>query len=704
MSTRRTSRVIRSKSGQAGPAAAPAVPRVSGPPTAAKASVAGKGKGKQPAGKQPATVAKALELGSSMLPSLSGQPAAEAAIQAVRDDLEIDTRRRALRSAASAAAEAAERSVLTRRASAEAVRRGETPGVQPKRRVPSGVGEFEEQVPYIDPAAELAAQDAVEQWMKTFTPGAPTADAQGILNREFLEYQRQAIVDGTMFIPPPLSVEGLAREALMRDGSGSLAVQQEILKLVGERRQELVESVAAKLLTLERCAASAYALDTSGIAANIKSWLTDLLIGGSLPEGLMTSLADFIQTGGTYDILMNPAGWLMGELGALVTQDAINTYIAIWLTNQLIGAQMFAQMAGDKKLNDKINLTSEDLLKKIQKNQSFIEQISVISSNIYGLFQESLARLMAGGAAAFNAPEMIIQEITRVGEERIVNMSMMPQMIMAQAAEDAQAAAERAQDRRARAVETARTYGDAEAAAQLAVRAPVQAAGLSDFGMELLSQIGGATAQLLRSALVLAGMRNPQPTDTIVRMNKNIADLLIGRYLGYIQQMGYAIVVPRSEREPVIRAPLSDQDSEKIVDQIAGKGPAAAAVQIADLIDRRVAEINPAVLEEPCERRPGLADMAYSPEDDEEEVETQPLYAESQESWHSAESGPVEGGARKRKRHSTRSSTSSKSSKSGTRKHGKSKRVKKGGAKTRHVRLPHGAGRRTRKHSKRGRK
>lgn len=65
---------------------------------------------------------------------------------------------------------------------------------------------------------------------------------------------------------------------------------------------------------------------------------------------------------------------------------------------------------------------------------------------------------------------------------------------------------------------------------------------------------------------------------------------------------------------------------------------------------------------------------------------------------------PRTGGARKRKHHSTRSSTSSKSSKSGTRKHGKSKRVKKGGAKTRHMRLAPGAGRRTRKHSKRGRK
>ena len=65
---------------------------------------------------------------------------------------------------------------------------------------------------------------------------------------------------------------------------------------------------------------------------------------------------------------------------------------------------------------------------------------------------------------------------------------------------------------------------------------------------------------------------------------------------------------------------------------------------------------------------------------------------------------PGTGGARKRKHHSTRSSTSSKSSKSGTRKHGKSKRVKKGGAKTRHMRLAPGAGRRTRKHSKQGRK
>ena len=65
-----------------------------------------------------------------------------------------------------------------------------------------------------------------------------------------------------------------------------------------------------------------------------------------------------------------------------------------------------------------------------------------------------------------------------------------------------------------------------------------------------------------------------------------------------------------------------------------------------------------------------------------------------------------QGGARKRKHHNTRSSTSSKSSKSGTRKHGKgkSKRAKKSGAKTHHMRLAPGAGRRTRKHSKRSRK
>jgi hypothetical protein len=424
----------------------------------------------------------------------------------------------------------------------------------------------------------------------------------------------------------------------------------------------------------------------------------------------MTYLADFIQTGGTYDILMNPAGWLMSELGSLVTQDAINTYIAIWLTNQLIGAQMFAQMAGDKELNTEINLTSNELLKTI-KNQSFFEQISEISSHIYGLFQESLARLMAGGAAAFNVPEMMIQEIARAGEERIDAMSRMPQMIMAQAAEDAQAASERAQDRRARAIGTAQTYGDAAEAARLAVRAPVRGAGLSDFGMELLSQLGGATAQLIRSALVLAGMRNPQPTDTIVRMNNNIADLLIGRYLGYIQQMGYAIGEPRIEREPVIRAPLSRRDSQKIIEQI-GEGPAAAA-QIADLIDRRVAEINPAVVEQPCERRRGLADMPYFPEDaaraDDEDVETMPFDPESQESFESAHSGtagPAGTGGRKRKHHSTRSSISSKSSKSGTRKHGKvkSKRVRKSGGKTRHMRLPPGAGRRTRKQPQANRK
>ena len=285
----------------------------------------------------------------------------------------------------------------------------------------------------------------------------------------------------------------------------------------------------------------------------------------------------------------------------------------------------------------------------------------------------------------------------------------MPQRIMAQAAEGAQAAAARAKDRRSRALQTAQTYGDAAEAAKLALRAPVAAAGLSDFGMELLSQIGGATAQLLRSTLVLAGMRQPQATDVIVRMNNNIADLLIGRYLGYILQMGYAIGVPPSQPEPVIRAPVSRRDSEKIVnkivDKIAEEGPAT----IADLIDRRVAQINPVVIEEPCERRRGLADMPYFPEDaaraDDEDVGTIPLDPESQESFESAHSGtagPAGTGGRKRKHHSTRSSISSKSSKSGTRKHGKgkSKRVKKSGAKTRHMRLAPGAGRRTRKHRK----
>jgi hypothetical protein len=60
------------------------------------------------------------------------------------------------------------------------------------------------------------------------------------------------------------------------------------------------------------------------------------------------------------------------------------------------------------------------------------------------------------------------------------------------------------------------------------------------------------------------------------------------------------------------------------------------------------------------------------------------------------------GGARKRKHHSTRSSKGSKSSRRSTRKHGKpkSKRAKKSGAKTRHMRLAPGAGRRTRKHRK----
>jgi hypothetical protein len=620
---------------------------------------------------------------------------------------------------------------------------GQTPGVERKPPVPSGVGKFAQEVAVGDPAAEEAARDAVERWMETFTPGEPTADAAGILSMRFLENQGQAIVDGTMFIPPPLSVEGLAGEALMRDGSGSLQVQQAILELVGNRRQELVESVAAKLLALERCAAAAYAFQASGIASNMKSVLTELLIGGTLPEGLMTYLADFIQTGGTYDILMNPAGWLMSELGSLVTQDAINTYIVIWLTNQLIGAQMFAQMAGNEDLNDEINTKSEALLESIQK-QSFFDQLGAISEHIKNLFRDSAASLVAAVAVGFNAPEMLIQEITTAGEERIDAMSRLPQRIMAEAAQDALGKAARAKDRRSRALQTAQTYGDAAEAARLALRAPVAAAGLSDFGMELLSQIGGATAQLLRSTLVLAGMRQPQPTDVIVRMNNNIADLLIGRYLGYIQQMGYAIVRP-SQPEPVPpRVRLTKRQSEKIIDEIEReerKGTDAAAM-IVGLIDRRVAEINPAAAAEPCPRPRSLSELpaaaaaaaprmdlsgkkreaaaAAAAEEQMDEEETEEYQSDmeqsedeeddteeypSDESFESATEGSQSGG-RKRKRHSTRSSTSSKSSKSGTRKHGKakSKRVKRDAVKMRHMRLVPGAGHRTRKHSKRGRK
>ena len=82
------------------------------------------------------------------------------------------------------------------------------------------------------------------------------------------------------------------------------------------------------------------------------------------------------------------------------------------------------------------------------------------------------------------------------------------------------------------------------------------------------------------------------------------------------------------------------------------------------------------------------------------------VYFSAEQSLDLGAAGGGTGGKRKRKHHNTRSSTSSKSSKSGTRKHGKgkSKRAKKSGAKTHHMRLAPGAGRRTRKHSKRGRK
>ena len=725
MPTRRTPRVRtrRSTSAQAEPAPPAAgtlpVPRVSGRPKAAKASqVASKRKGKQPAAEQAAHDAvERLITPDRRIPRIPRVTHRSSSAQA---------------GPAAPAARTPPVPILTRRDSVEVVRKGEPPDVQLERPVPSEVGEFEEQVPYIDPAAEQAAHDAVERWITTFTPDIgppppPTEDPKSLqnqLNYAVLELQADAIANGNVPPPPPLSTEGLALKQFYKLGEGrydlttTLRVQQEILEIIGKERQKLVETAARRLLFIERCIAGNFAFQAFGITENIRGMLTDLLVSGSLPSQAMDMLANFIQAGGGYDLIMNPMNWLVSTLGSLVTQGAVNTYIAIWLTNQLIGAQMFAQMAGDTKLNDKINTTSEELLRELE-NGTFFDQIESISYHIQTLFNESIANIIAIMSTGFNLPEIVINHLVTAGEERLVAFAEVPRTIVARAARDVREGVQRERERRSMARDVAIEYRDAPEVARLAVQPAPTGPGLSELGGQILNELARATGQLIRSALVLFGIERSRPTDVIIKINNRIADTLVGSYLGYIQQLGYAIG-EMPETAPVRPPTRPDKiPSVQIVDKFASMKPKERVEEIAGLIDARVNQMDTDIpIDMPCPRRRSLSDMPYSPEspaaaaaaaapaDDEEEEETQPLDPESQETFFSADSAPAEGGARKRKHHSTRSSTSSKSSKSGTRKHGKaiSKRVKKGGAKTRHVRLPHGAGRRTRKHSKRGRK
>ena len=389
----------------------------------------------------------------------------------------------------------------------------ETHAAGMENQIPKFVGQYETLVPHIDPKAQQAAQEAVDRWISTFTPGGPppppTEDPESLqnqLNYAVLELQADAIAAGDVPPPPPLSTAGLALRSFYKMGkfdlTTTLQVQQEILELIGRKRQKLVEETARRLLIVERCIASNYAFNALGITANIKNLLTELLVSGQLPVSFMDILASFISENGGLDIIMNPMGWFASNLGSLVTVDAVNTYIAIWLSNQLIGAQIFAQMTNDEDLNQRIETTGRDLLEQLQRDNTFFDQIGTLSSEIATLFDKATANLMAIISTGFNLPEIIIRGTVVTTEQMLAEIPNVLQRFVTESARQTQNYAQLEEQRRGMARDVAIQYRDAEEVARLVVEAAPTRPGLHDLTHQIISQLIGATGPVIRSALV----------------------------------------------------------------------------------------------------------------------------------------------------------------------------------------------------------
>lgn len=670
------------------------------------------GRGKQPAkpstgtvkGKGPATVAKALEQRTAFLGPGVLAPEEQEAIAAVSAQQKIDELRRKNRRAfAEAAAEAARMGAEGALLDGFSVQGYDDDGRITTSRVaqpplPVGVGELIEAVPGVPDAQMERSKNLVSQWNAVFTPSTTPERAITMI---LLENQAVAFANGELFMPPPLSVEGLALPALMTT-EGDVNVQQEVLGIIGRGRQNLEDRIAALLLQGEQCAAMGLAWNYSRLGDVTRTLLEGAFFSGYMPTRVLDILAPIIRQGGFLAAFNNPAGWLISEIGGFMTAEAINTYLLIWLTNKLYGAKLFAEYSGSADEAVEVQEIT-DRFHEVLQAPDFAGQLRVIGDEIIKIWNRSAAAFTLASGAVFKLPELAVGAATGVAEAAAATAMDWPYKVLQTAAREVNNQTELLKERRQLALGVSRTWRDAPGEAGLAVAGPVPPPGLTSLAKELQKAMLRGVRDFLQSTLVLVRVREAQPEDLIVQINKSMASTIVDLYMLGRRSLGlrpYDGFAPQlKEVGSLISDPVYKDEVEEHI--------RATAEAIASQEEYGDDMFNPR-----CSLADGLG-PAFAFGDDgsqnSENVDSQNVEDEDLTPWQSLVrgwarilKGRTQGGARKRKHHSTRSSKGSKTGKRSTRKHGKakSKRAKKSGAKTRHMRLPPGAGRRTRKHRK----
>ena len=352
MSTRGRRAPLRRTSGQAGPAAGPAVQTPGATRTPSAAGKTPGAKGKQPAKTsvtkdKPAKtsgsnladgdIARALEQSTSFLGPGSLGSKEQEAIAALRAQQKKDELRSKNKLVFEEAARKAAEGGLLDSVSVQ-VLEGDgqiSTGREARPPLPVGVGELIEAAPRVPDEQMERSINLVSQWNAVFTPSITPDEA---ITMELLRNQAAAFADGQLFMPPPLSVEGLALPVLLTT-TGGLDVQQEVLQRIGRGRMELEERIAARLLQGEQCAAMGLAWNFSAMPAVMQKGLEAAFFSGYAPDKVLDILAEAIKDHGYLAAFNNPVGWLFTEIGQFMTDEAINTYLLIWLTNKLYGAK-----------------------------------------------------------------------------------------------------------------------------------------------------------------------------------------------------------------------------------------------------------------------------------------------------------------------------------------------------------------------------
>ena len=448
-------------------------------------------------------------------------------------------------------------------------------------------------------------------------------------------------------------------------------------------RQLAVNSISKRLIQLTTGFTYGSVLYSFGVHNYINDIIDDIIVGGSVaPEFVLDILASIrsnripdIAVGGALEseTVMQVAGTLNGMALIRFVMN-MNEELLNDLTKEQIEATDPSDYNIVKQLTDS-NLPLE-------------QQLEIIKGFILNITNDLIARgvNLAEGISPYH---VILDKLGDFRFRKSIrdNAFEYVRTAITNAARLAQDEANLRSERARMALRQADPSFQRTDETDAVVRPSARASSLS-FGRHLVESVAAGTLGLTIDLVKVAFLGSPpDPSGALHRAYHFLSSGVYNLY---------AKVCPGRHERAVDEAfqQLVLEEQEKIATELTG--PEIAAIEETPGSARALEiQTNPEMSEE--EKLARLKDL-------EEFLESQANPVDSQVAFQGSQPLNQPGGGRKRKHTSTRSSTSSKSSKSGTRKHGKSKRVKKGGAKTRHMRLAPGAGRRTRKHSKRGRK